>query len=185
MISGKKIESVLKQKNDEEQISETLDVEQFSKDQIIKFIESKFSGHGLAILVEQILLAKGFVTKSSPPGPDGGVDILAGSGPLGFDNPKICVQVKSQRSPIEAPKLRELDGAAKKFGADYGIFVSWGGFTKSALDEARNSFFQTRLWDQGALLEEIVQNYEKFSDDVKAEFPLKRIWTLTPEEEIS
>ena len=31
----------------------------------------------------------------APPGPDGGVDIVAGSGPMGFDRPRICVQVKS------------------------------------------------------------------------------------------
>lgn len=35
-------------------------------------------------LVEAVLEAEGDVTELSPPGADGGVDILAGSGPLGF-----------------------------------------------------------------------------------------------------
>jgi predicted Mrr-cat superfamily restriction endonuclease len=43
-------------------------------------------------------------------------------------------------------------------------------------------FFLIRLWDQGALLNEIVKHYEQFDDELKAELPLKRIWTLVEEE---
>jgi restriction system protein len=61
-----------------------VDIEEFSRDDIIKFIESKFSGHGLARIIESILKAQGYVTLKSEPGKDGGVDILAGSGPWGL-----------------------------------------------------------------------------------------------------
>jgi len=44
-------------------------------------------------------------------------------------------------------------------------------------------FFNIRLWDQGELMEEIFRHYEKFDDELKAELPLKRIWTLVVEEE--
>ena len=65
--------------------------------------------------------------------------------------------------------------------AKQGLLVSWGGFTKDAIQEARNIFFTMRLWDQGALLNEIEKHYEQFEDELKAELPLKRIWTLVEE----
>ena len=74
---------------------EIIDIEEYARDQIVKFIGRKFKGHNLARLVEAILQAQGYVTKKSSPGPDGGVDILAAGGLLGFDTPRICVQVKS------------------------------------------------------------------------------------------
>lgn len=159
------------------------DIEQFARDQIVKYLEAKFSGHKLAALVDGTLRAQGYVTKVSSPGADGGVDILAGSGPLGFDDPKICVQVKSSKSPVEVSVLRQLEGVARNFKAEYGILVAWGGLTKVADQEVGRSFFATRIWDQGTLLEQILKYYEKFDDELKAELPLKRIWAIVEEED--
>jgi len=64
----------------------------------------------LAKLVEAILKAQGYITTKSELGKDGGIDILAGSGPLGFNEPKICTQVKSSSSAIDVRILRELQG---------------------------------------------------------------------------
>jgi len=164
-------------------VEEVTDIEEYSKDQIIKYINAKFKGHNLARLVDAILRAQGYITKQSPPGPDGGVDILAASGPLGFDAPRICVQVKSSSSAIDVKVLRELQGVVSKVRASQGLLVSWGGFTTQALQEARDAFFSIRLWDQGALLDEIFKYYERFDDELKAELPLKRIWGLVIEEE--
>ena len=63
------------------------------------------------------------------------------------------------------------------------MLVSWGGFTKDAMKEAQNVFFSIRLWDQGALFDDISKYYEKFADELKAELPLKRIWTLVQKNE--
>ena len=79
--------------------------------------------------------------------------------------------------------LRELQGVMSRIGAKQGLLVSWGGFTIKALQEARDVFFNIRLWDQGTLMEEIFRYYEKFDDELKAELPLKRIWTPVVEEE--
>lgn len=123
------------------------------------------------------------MTERSKPGPDGGIDILAGKGQFGFDSPKICVQVKSSDSALDVNALRSLKGLLQDFGADNGLLVSWGGFTGKLLDEARRSFFNTRLWDQGKLVDALLENYERLPDEVQAELPLKRIWTLVREEE--
>ena len=52
---------------------EEIDIEENARDQIMKHIGAKFKGHNLARLVDAVLHAQGYVTKQSPPGPDGGV----------------------------------------------------------------------------------------------------------------
>ena len=162
---------------------EVIDIEEYARDQIVKYIGRKFKGHNLARLVETILQAQGYVTKKSSPGPDGGVDILAAAGPLGFDAPRICVQIKSSSSQIDVKVLRELQGVMSKVRADQGLLISWGGFTNKAIQEARDAFFSIRLWDAGDLIEAIFKHYERFDDELKAELPLKRIWGLVIEED--
>lgn len=162
----------------EKESEEEFDIEQFAKDELIKHITAKFSGHKLADLVEAILKAQGFITSKSPPGKDGGVDILAGSGPLGLNEPRLCVQVKSSGAAIGSEVLRQLQGTMQNFKAENGLLVAWGGFTRDAIADAKHSFFSIRLWNQGDLLEEITKYYDKFGDELKAELPLKRIWAL-------
>jgi restriction system protein len=178
-------DSISQQKDRSYEIPEEKDynIEDNSLVQIEKFIEKKFKGHELTRLVDAILKAQGFLSNVSSPGPDGGVDILAGSGALGFDSPKICVQVKSSTNPADVKVIRELQGTMSNFKSDQGLFVAWGGFNKAALKEAREKFFTIRLWDSGQLIENILRYYEKFSDELKAELPLKRIWSLVVEEE--
>ncbi|MCX7880522.1 MAG: restriction endonuclease [Ignavibacteria bacterium] len=161
---------------------EIIDIEEYAKDQIIKYIDKKFKGHNLARLVNAILKAQGFITKVSPPGPDGGVDILASGGTLGFDNPKICVQVKSSSSPVDVKILRDLKGTMRDVKAEQGLLISWAGFKDIVVREAKNDFFFIRLWDQGDLLNEIFRYYDRFDYELKAELPLKRIWGLIIEE---
>ena len=158
-----------------------LDLEQIAKDSIIKFIERKFLGNDLARLIDGILISKGYTTQLSTPGPDGGVDILAGFGDLGFDDPKICIQVKSQQFPVDVKVLRELDGVIKNFRADYGILVAWGGLNKVAIQEISRSFFTTKMWDQGKIVDELIQNYDNLDDILKSEIPLRRIWSIIEE----
>jgi restriction system protein len=159
-----------------------LDVEQYARDQIRAFIGRNLRGHDLARLVTELMKAQGYQTRMSPPGADGGVDIIAGRGPLGFDPPRICVQVKSSDDPASVNVLRELQGVVRSFGADHGLFVSWGGFRSSVINEARRLYFEIRLWDGGDLVERVLENYDRLPDEVQAELPLKRIWTLVPEE---
>lgn len=67
--------------------------------------------------------------------------------------------------------------------AEQGLLISWGGFSKECEKEARDAFFYVKLWDQGALIEEIFKYYEKFDSELRAELPLKQIWMLVPEDE--
>jgi restriction system protein len=158
-----------------------VDLEEQSYDQIRNLIESRFKGHKLAVLVEEVLKAKGYHTYRSPEGPDGGIDILAGYGPMGFENPKICVQVKSGGIQNDSA-IRELEGVMSRIGATQGLFVSWDGFNKTALDNAHKLFFKLRIWDARTLISSLLDIYDKLPDQIQAELPLKRIWIVVPEE---
>ena len=162
---------------------ENTDLEALARDQISRLIAAKFKGHGLARLVEAILQAQGYTTYRSPEGSDGGVDILAGAGPLGFGAPRLCVQVKSQDTPVESKELNELRGAMQSVHASEGLFVSWSGFKSSVYKQSAPSFFSVRLWTQKELLEQLFAHYDNLDEDLKAELPLKRIWTVAAQED--
>ncbi len=158
------------------------DVEQLARDQIMSHLETNFKGHEMARLVDAILRAEGYVTEMASPGPDGGVDILAGRGTLGLEGPKLCVQVKSSKTPADVNVFRALQGSMHTFNANQGLLVSWGGFTKATENEARLSFFSVRLWDANDLLEAIFKNYDRLPEELQNELPLKRIWALVTED---
>jgi len=161
-----------------------IDLEQYSRDQIAKYIIQKYKGHGMAVIIEAILKAKGYTTYRSPEGPDKGVDILAAPEPLGFGRPRLCVQVKTGDAPIDRPTLDQLLGSMQNFNAEQGLLVSWAGFKTSVDKEIPSQFFRIRLWDQSTIINELLVVYDKLSEDLKAELPLKRIWTLNvPEDE--
>lgn len=162
---------------------EDTDLEELARDQIARLIAARFKGHGLTRLVEAILKAQGYTTYRSPEGADGGADILAGSGPFGFGSPRLCVEVKSENSPIARPTVDKLLGAVSKFGADEGLFVSWSGFKGNVQKELAASFFKVRLWTQKELLEQLFAHYDQLDEDLKAELPLKRIWMVAAQEE--
>ncbi len=163
---------------------ETLvNVELLAADRIEAHIAKEFTGHRLAELVEAILRAEGYVTWRSPPGPDGGVDVLASSGPFGLDKPRIAVQVKSGKSAVNTPTMRNLQGAAANFEADTALFVAWGGFNREARKLARSKWFQLRIWDSRDLIDKITENYDKLPEHIQAKLPLKQIWTLALDDE--
>ena len=158
------------------------DLSQLAHDQIVAHIQTKFSGHALADLVDAVLRADGWVTRPSPPGADGGVDILAGQGPLGLDEPRLCVQVKSQNSPADVTVYRTLQGTMQTFNAQQGLLVCWGGFNKAVLAESRTGHFSVRLWDSRDLVQAIYRTYEQLPAEIQAELPLKRGWMLVIDE---
>jgi restriction system protein len=161
---------------------EVPDLGQLAHDQIVAHIQTRFAGHGLATLVDAVLRADGWVTKLSPPGADGGVDILGGRGSLGLDDPRLCVQVKSQNAPADVTVYRTLQGTMQTFKAEQGLLVCWGGFNKVVLAEARQGHFTVRLWDSRDVVEAVYRTYEHLPAEIQADLPLKRVWMLVPED---
>jgi restriction system protein len=61
--------------------------------------------------------------------------------------------------------------------------VSWSGFKPNVQRELAASFFRVRLWTQKELLEALFAHYDRLDDDLKAELPLKRIWTVAAQDD--
>lgn len=158
--------------------SAPLDIESLASEQIRDHIETRFKGHELTRLINEILEADGYLTYTAPPGPDGGVDILAGRGNFGLEGQKLCVQVKSSTSSCDVNVFRALQGTMQTFQANRGLLVSWGGFTKTALRESKMHFFNIRLWDSQDIIEALYRSYDRLSEDLRADLPLKRVWTM-------
>lgn len=156
-------------------------IEELATDQIRQLIEAKFKGHSLTRLVEAILNTFGYKTFLSPPGADGGVDIRAAKGVLGFDSDNLYVQVKSGESSTDI-QLREFEGVMRRAGVDKGLFVSWNGFSSSLMKNEGEHFFRVRLWSRDELVRSILENYDKLPDEIQTEIPLKRIWVVVPQE---
>ena len=155
-----------------------VDFEALARDEIARLIIRKFKGHGMARLCDAILRAQGFTTFLSPEGADKGIDILAGSGPFGFDSPRICVQVKSGDTPADHPEFTHLIGAVDSVQAEYGLFVSWSDFKSSVNREEAAKFFKVRLWNQNDVIDQLLKHYDRLDQDIRAEIPLKQIWLV-------
>jgi len=184
IISGKP-DPGYKEKETPEKEVERIDISQAAHDEIVSFIRLNFQGHDLARLVEAILKAEGFITQRSVPGPDGGVDILAGKGPFGLDAPTLCVQVKATDTAADVNIYRSLHGSMTNFNANQGLLVCWSGYTQPVRNEARQQMFKIRLWDQTDLVQAIYRTYDRLDPEIQAELPLKHIWTLVHEEDES
>ena len=163
---------------DDDVAPEAVDLEQQARDQITRHVIAKFQGHGMARLVHKLLEAQGYTVHQPPEGPDRGIDLLAAPGPLGFGEPRIVVQVKSQDSPLDRPTLDQLLGTMSNVQADRGLLVCWGGFKSSVKREEAQQFFRVRLWNSDDLLDQLFALYDKLDDDLKAEIPLKNMWTI-------
>lgn len=167
--------------SDEEDVDDSPDIEALAREQIRTYLSQRFAGHDLARLVGAILEAQGFVVTVSPPGADKGVDILAGSGPLGLDTPKVVVQVKTGQAGFE--EFRSLRGLVTSLSADQGLLVAWAGFKGTVRTEARMEYFRMSLWDSEDLIDSLLNIYGRLPDDLRSEVPLQRLWALVPQDE--
>lgn len=114
----------------------------------------------------------------SPPGKDGGVDILAYTDPLGAEGPRIKVQVKRRaESKTAVDDLRSF--MAVLSGRDVGIYVSTGGFTADARAEARNQESRRiTLIDLDRLFDLWVQHYDRLPDADQQRLPIRPVHFL-------
>jgi len=156
------------------------DIEQNTRDFIIKTLSQELKGHALAEFVAHLLGTMGYQTRVSPPGPDSGVDIIAHKDELGFVPPIIKVQVKSTDSSVGDPVVSQLIGKLEQ--GEYGMLVALGNFTNQALNTARNKS-NLRLIDGQELVSLILQHYDQFDSKYKGMMPLKRIYVPEPLEE--
>jgi restriction system protein len=153
------------------------DIVEVARDQIRAKIAEEFSGHELTALVTAMLEAEGFTCTMSPPGADGGIDIVAGRGLLGMDAPRLVVQVKSG-GQIGDPVVRDLSGVMHDQNADQGLLVAWGGLSKQARATVQGQQFRMRVWTAEDVIDGVLRVYESLPEDIRSRIPLKRVWML-------
>lgn len=100
--------------------------------QFLQDKQSKLAWDEMQELVAGLLRSMGYKTRVSPAGPDRGRDIIAF--PVGFQPPRIVVEVKHRKAAMGAPAVRSFVGGLRR---NYnGLYVSTGGFTREARYEA-------------------------------------------------
>lgn len=166
----------------DESLDVMIDLDRIARDQIEKRLASAFTGHDLTTLVAAILQAQSMRVRMSPPGADGGIDLVAGSGPLGLESPRIVAQVKSGTQTVQHPDLQGLIGSVQDTQADYGLLVSWNGFTPPVRKRLNELYFRVRFWGRQELVDNLFSVYDDLPEAIRAELPLKRTWTLVPDE---
>lgn len=131
-------------------------------------------------LVADLLRAMGYhVSWIAPPGRDGGIDILAHTDPLAARPPRIKVQVKRQGQAVSCDGLRSF--MALLGDGDVGLFVSTGGFTKDAAEEARTQEKRKiTLLNLEVLFDLWVEHYTRLTDAARRRLPLRPIYFLEP-----
>jgi restriction system protein len=171
---GKVISKSAHEEPDAEEVEQ--DIEDLAQQQIVALIRSTFAGHALADLVAEILRTEGYFTKVSPPGPDGGVDILAAGGRLGLGEDRICVQVKSGDGQADNGVVLKLMGSMQTSQASTGLLISIGGVSAIAAKLIESHFFKVRLWQMDDLLKALFQAYSRLSAETRTKLPLKQVW---------
>lgn len=167
----------------EDSIMSDAGIKELAEDSIVKRIEEKFSGHDFPRLIKGILEAKGYKVFQTPDQKDKGADLLVSRDALGFDNQfGICVEVKSGNTPAGSKIVDQLIGARDKYNAKFALLVSWGGFKKGVRREYMEKYFVLRLWSQRDVLRELYDCYDNLSEEIKAELPLERIWSVIQED---
>ena len=130
-------------------------------------------------LVAALLDAMGYhISDIAQRGPDGGIDIIAYTDPLGTKQPRIIVQVKHRpNDSVPSDQIQKLSGTLKR-ATDVGIFVTSGQFSKPAIKEARDSREHIELIDLDRFISLWVEYYIKMSDEQKNMLPLHPIYFL-------
>jgi restriction system protein len=130
-------------------------------------------------LVAELLRAMGyFISEVAQRGPDGGIDIIAFTDPLGTKQPRIIVQVKHRPNDnVSSDEVQKLAGTLKR-NTDVGIFVTSGSFSKPAVKEARESREHIELIDFNRLTSLWQEYYPKMNDEQKNLLPLHPIYFL-------
>lgn len=133
-------------------------------------------------LVGDLLKAMGYYqTWVAPRGPDGGVDIIAYPDPLGTRAPRIKVQVKRQRDPVDVDGVRSFLSLVNE--DDAGLFVCTGGFKRTAYDLVRTQERRKiTLINLEGLIDLWIEFYGKLTDRARERMPLTPIYFLTPRE---
>lgn len=142
---------------------------EFTKDKV-----SQLHWDDMQELVAGLLRAMGYKTRVSPSGSDRGKDIVASPDGLGFEDPRIVVEVKHRTAAMGSQEIRSFLGG--RHDNDKGLYVSTGGFTKEARYEAERGRIPVALMDMDDLVRLLLEHYERMDKESQRLVPLRRLY---------
>lgn len=157
------------------------EVEQSTRDFVLKKLAQELKGHPFADFVANVMQTLGYKTRVSPEGPDGGIDILAHKDELGFEPPIVKVQVKSSLDSVGDPVTSALYGKIAS-GSEFGLLVSLGKFTSAARRFAASKS-NLRLIDGDEFVGLVLRQYDKLDSRYKGLLPMRQVWIPEPVDE--
>lgn len=149
-------------------------MEESTKDFVIKRLTSKLNSEEFEEFVAHLLTCMGYYAHVTQKSSDGGFDIIAHKDKLGLEPPIIKVECKqSPNKKFGRPNLQRLAGAIAD--GEHGLFVTLGKFGPHArsLERERPNL---RLIDCDSLINLIYDHYENFNTHYKTLLPLKRAY---------
>lgn len=158
-------------------------LEENARDQLRLRLEKRFPGGELVTLIEALLQAQGYRTHRTTPDEEGVVTLMAGSGPMGLEAPRLCAQVRSSPKPEDANTVKDFRATVKNCGADQGLLIAWRGFQRAAVAESEQRFFEVRLWDDEDIMEAVMASYPRLPASIQTSLSLQRIWIPAPEDD--
>jgi len=153
------------------------DVERISEltgDYLLKVFNTDLKGHDFARFCGWLFEALGYSVRVSPPGADGGIDVIATKDPLGVTRPLLKVQCKSGSGRIGSSDVQALNGTLAGSG-ELGVFIAVGDYTAQAR-RAADGMPKMHLVGPDELLELVLSHYQQLPDDAKQAIPLRRVW---------
>ena len=153
------------------------DIEETTRDFILKQLSQELKGHPLEHFVAHLLNCMGYRTRVTAEGTDGGIDIIAHKDELGFEPPIIKVQVKSKGGTISDHDVSALIGNTAT--NEFGLFITLGTFSSQAVNKAKSKP-NIRLIDSDELVNLILQHYEQFDSSYKGLLSLKKVYVPEP-----
>lgn len=148
------------------------DIEQTTKDFILKRLAQDMKGLPLEDFIVHLLQSMGYQarkTRTNEPS----VDIIAHKDQLGIEPPIIKVQVKSSEGTATDKDVSALYGKLSQ--GEYGLFITLGSYSTASLNFEQGKA-NLRLIDGDELVDLILQNYERFDARHKGMLPLRRVY---------
>jgi uncharacterized protein YdaU (DUF1376 family) len=147
-----------------------------ARDEIAAYV-ARLDPYRVQHIVAALLQAMGYArTIVSPPGPDGGTDILAFRDALGSELPHLRAQVKHRAEPTGREDVAALRGILRP-EREIGLFVSTGGFTSGARREAEGAS-HIRLVDFDELIDLWIRHEATLPQPARAQLNLAPVFFL-------
>ncbi len=158
---------------DETVAAVTEDIEETTRDFVLKRLAQELKGAPLEGFIVHLLESMGYharLTRKNEPS----VDVIAHKDHLGVEPPIIKVQVKSSDAVVTDKDVSALYGKLSSDG-EFGLFITLGTFSPASrtYEQGKSNL---RLIDGDELVQLIFQHYEHFDSRHKGLLPLRRVY---------